>query len=467
MNDFWQKLSRSARAGLVAGAIAIALFFVAAMWWVSQRNFEVLFSNLAPTDAAAMVAELDRMKVPYTVESGGTTILVEHDLVHKTRLKLMGRDVPLNGAVGFELFNHADFSMTEFAQKVNYQRALQGEITRTVLSIEQIKSARVHLALPEEGLFKRNQQKPKASITVALKPGQSLRNDQITGIQRLVAAAVPGIAQQDVTIVDSQGVALTRAADTEPGMEVSGRLELKKDTEAYLVRKAGEVLSRTFGAGQALASVDVTLNMDQIKTTTEEVIAAPARAGAAPTGVVVKERESTRDAAAPLDGAAKGGSSVQREIDYQVGRRVEQVVAQPGSIRRIQVVAVVKPALTDEQIASLKATLAAAVGASIDRGDTVVVQPLALNPIAESKPAEAPAPAAEMVTREAAPAESAPDRSLILLGALAVLAAGLAIGFGVASIARRGPQNLTDAQRDALLTRVNRWLDTDTQTPGK
>ncbi len=459
MTDFWKNLSRSARLGLLSGLAAIVLFLIAGAWWVSQRHQDVLFSNLAPQDAAAMVAELDRMKVPYSLEAGGTTIMVERDLVHKTRLKLMGRDIPLNGAVGFELFNHADFSMTEFAQKVNYQRALQGEITRTILSIDQIKSARVHLALPEETLFKRNQQKPKASITLALKPGQSLRAEQISGIQRLVAAAVPGIAAQDVTIADSSGVALTRANDGEPGVEVGARLDLKKETEQYLAKKAGEVLARTFGAGQALASVDVTLNMDQIKTTTEEVIAAPARAGAAPTGVVVKERESVRDTAAPLDGAAKGSSSVQREIDYQVGRRVEQVVAQPGSIRRLQVVAVVKPALSDEQVSNLKATLAAATGASLERGDTIVVQPL----VAADAPAVAPAPAAEMVSRDTLPVQdTGPDRTLMLLGALAVLAAGLAIGFGVASIARRSPHSLTDQEREALLSRVNRWLDTDT-----
>lgn len=461
MKNFWQKLDRGARIGLMAGVVCIVLFMVASVVWVTQSHREVVFSNLSPQDAAAMVAELDRMKVPYSLDAGGTTILVDRDLVHKTRMKLMGRDLPLNGAVGFELFNHADFSMTEFAQKVNYQRALQGEITRTILSIEQIKSARVHLALPEEGLFKRSTQKPKASVTLGLKPGQSLRAEQVTGIQRLVGAAVPGIAAQDVTIVDQQGVALTRSSEPAEAVETGGRLELKKEMETYLARKAGEVLNRSVGPGQALASVDVTLNMDQVKTTTEEVIAAPGRSNGVPTGVVVKERESLRDAAAPLEGAAKGGSSSQREVDYQVGRRVEQVVAQPGSVRRIALVAVVNTKLDDAKIESLKAALAAAVGASFERGDTVVVTPLAA-------PIQAPVATQTepMMERTQAAAKLEPDDANVwVLGALALLAAGLAVGFGVASVLGRGHAGqgaqggLNQAQREVLLSRVNQWLD--------
>jgi flagellar M-ring protein FliF len=259
-------------------------------------------------------------------------------------------------------------------------------------------------------------------------------------------------------------VALTRPAEGEPGAVVGARLELKKETETYLAKKAAEVLKRSFGEGQALVSVDVTLNMDEIKTTTEEVISAPARAGAAPTGVVVKERESVRDAAAPLDGGAKGGSSMQREVDYQVGRRVEQVVAQPGSIRRIQVVAVVKAPLKEDEINALKATLGASVGASIERGDSVVVQ--ALGGAASDKPAPAVidnsvAPQDSTAMREPLVAAPPVDQAFMLLGALAVLAAGLAVGFGVACVTRRAPQTLGEADREALLVRVNRWLDAD------
>ena len=160
-----------------------------------------------------MIEELDRMKVPYRLDDGGGSILVPEELVHKTRLQLVGKNLPLHGAVGFEIFNNTDFGMTEFTQKVNYQRALQGELTRTIMALEEVQSARVHLALPESSLFKREQSRPKASVALAVRPGQSLARDQVAGIQRLVAAAVPGIDADDVTVLDQKGVTLSRRSE--------------------------------------------------------------------------------------------------------------------------------------------------------------------------------------------------------------------------------------------------------------
>ncbi|MFY7940151.1 MAG: flagellar M-ring protein FliF, partial [Burkholderiaceae bacterium] len=131
----------------------------------------MLFSDLKPQDAGAMTAELERLKVPYQVADNGTAILVDKAVVHTTRIKLMGKELPLHGAVGLELFNNTDFGMTEFAQKINYQRAVQGELTRTILSLAEIRVVRVHLALPEQGLFKQATSKAKASISLTLRQG--------------------------------------------------------------------------------------------------------------------------------------------------------------------------------------------------------------------------------------------------------------------------------------------------------
>jgi flagellar M-ring protein FliF len=387
MTGFWKGLSGAARVSLIGGVTLIALMMVVAAWWVFRTDYQVLFADLKPQDAVAMASELDKQKIPYVMGEGGDTIMVDKAQVHATRIKLMGTELPLQGAVGFELFNNTDFGMTEFAQKINYQRALQGELTRTILSLAEIRDVRVHLALPEQGLFKQATSKAKAAITLTQRPGQSLRSEQVVGIQRLVAAATPGMTPGDVTVVDNQGVALSRSTtenDTEvPGAGSSTRLDLKKETENYLIRKLTLLLDRTFGAGQALASVDVTLNMDQIRTTTEDVISAPGRGNQAPSGVMVRERESIRDGAvAPLDVRAAGAGvtgSLQREVEYQVGRRVEQVVSQPGSIRRLQVVAVIRKALDATQEEQLRRVLAAAVGASTERGDTVVVQTLGVS----------------------------------------------------------------------------------------
>ncbi|WP_329956571.1 flagellar basal-body MS-ring/collar protein FliF [Collimonas humicola] len=483
IETFWKDLGRSARIGLVAGVLLILAFLILTVWSL-RTEYQVLFSDLAPQDAAAMVAELDKMKVPYKLGDSGSSILVDKDTVHQTRLKLMSKELPLHGTVGFELFNNTDFGMTEFAQKINYQRALQGEITRTILSLSEIQAARVHLALPEEGLFKRSNNAPTASITLTMKEGKVLRAEQVSGLQRLVSAAVPGIAVSDVTIVDQHGVALTHMARGDGEVETTSiRLELKKETENYLSRKANEVLERTFGAGQALASVDVTLNMDQVRTTTEDVVSPPGRNGQAPTGVVVREREVMRDNGPPLDTKFSTGGSggSQHEIEYTVGRRVEQVVAVPGSIRRIQVVAVVPKSLDDAQVERIKNVVAAAVGASRERGDTVVVQPLNAFGAADRKPAaDAAAGAEERAGREASEPAAIAQGGGLLDGIAGVpgktnplvLALFALLSIAVIVLAMAGLQfrrkaapaaaPLSDEQREAILAQIRGWM----QEPG-
>lgn len=481
MNAFWNSLGKGARLGLLSGAGIIIFGVIAVGLWLLRSEQQVLFSDLKPQDSAAMIAELERMKVPYRISTDGQAILVDKEVVHSTRMKLMGRDLPLHGAVGFELFNNSEFGMTEFAQKINYQRALQGEITRTILALAEIRDARVHLALPDEGLFKRATTKGKASVTLHLQAGRTLRPEQITGIQRLVSASVTGIAAQDVTIVDNQGVVLNRVVvaggqggqggESEGG---STRLDLKKDTEQILSRKVSEVLDKAFGAGQALASVDVTLNMDQLRVTTEEVIANPARTGLPATGVVTREREILREAAPSLEaragdvGLARGRQS-QREVDYQVGKRVEHLTSTPGAIRRIQVVAIVRRPLEAAQLDQLRVLVSAAVGAIAERGDQVVVQSLA-GLGASAGQGALPATLDEGFESDLAlPASSASndrtnvrsevairsDRAIAVSLALLMLAV-LAFGFTWAWSRRQ--TSMTLAQREAALARVQAWL---------
>ena len=486
IRTFWENQASAARAGLVAGLLVIAGATAAVGYWLLVPEYQVLFADLAPQDAAAMAQELDKLKTPYRLGEDGTSILVDRDQVYKTRMKLMGKELPLRGAVGFELFNNSDFGMTEFAQKINFQRALQGELTRTILSLAQIRDARVILVLPEQGLFKQAAGKAKASITLTMKPGQALRPEQVAGIQRLVSASVPGILTQDVTILDQNGVALSRSAGLEGDGEAagSGRLDLKKETENYLSRKAGEVLERTFGAGQAMASVDVVLNADRAQVTTEDVVVPPGRAGHAQTGVVVRERETLRETGAPLeakahDGAAgsRAGSS-QREVEYAVGRRVEQIVSQPGSIRRLQAVAVVRQPLDAAQQEQIRRVVAAAVGASFERGDTVVVHTLetaALSPTAATLPLPPPAPgtaAPAAAARASTMATEVPAGAPIAIAFLLALVA--AVGSLLWYTRRRAariegysPLPLTEAQRLATLAKVEQWMAVeDTRTVG-
>jgi flagellar M-ring protein FliF len=459
MRSWWNTLALHARIVLLAATLATLAGAGGVLWWVLRGDPAVLFSDLRPQDAALLSTELDKLKIPYAIADGGGTLMVDRSQVHTARLKLMGKELPLHGSVGFELFNTADFGMTEFAQKINYQRALQGELTRTILSFPEVRDARVHLALPEQGLFRQATVRPKAAITLTLRSGQALRKEQVSGIQRLVAAAVPNLLAQEVTIVDQEGVALTRAADADAeGAGGGARLELKREMENYLSRKAGLVLDKLFGPGQALASVDLSLNMDQVRVTTEDVIAAPDIRGGPPAGVLVRERESARDSASPElrsgDARSARGSSMQRDVEYQAGRRVEQVVGQAGAIRRMHVAVVVRQELGAQQAQQVRKLVEAAIGAAPERGDSVVIEALHAEPKAASGPPVSALPAS---TSRVEPADATLPLPLVLL-ACAVIGLGLLALMVTRLRDAARPPVLTAAQRDAALHQVQAWL---------
>ncbi|MGC3963594.1 MAG: flagellar basal-body MS-ring/collar protein FliF [Rhodocyclaceae bacterium] len=461
MLDLLRNMGTGARVGLLVGMLGIAVFMVGGGFWVLRPDYEVLFSDLSPQDAVVMTSELDKGKTPYRLENQGTAIAVPKDAVYKTRIALMGKDLPLHGTVGFELFNNSDFGATEFAQKVNYQRALQGEITRTILSISEVRTARLHLAIPEDTLFKKSTNVAKASVFLSMKDGQRLTSVQVSGIQRLVAAAVPGIQRQDVTIVDDHGVALTRnVSDAVEGIDGSPRLDLKRETEVYLERKAQAVLDKALGAGQGMASVAVALDMDRVQVTTEDVLAPPVRNGEPATGVIVHERlMDRRTPGAPPVGPGPDGGGL-REVDYQVGRRVERIVSAPGTVRRIQVAAVMRQPVGPDEGERLRSLLMAAVGGSADRGDSVVVQAMVgaddgrtqADPVAGG----GDQPIAPSARSRAVPAVQGGGitLSVFLIGAVALLGVLCAAFFA----RRRRIVSLSDTERAVLLERIENWL---------
>jgi flagellar M-ring protein FliF len=419
----WNGMGRSARIGVVVGATLVLALAFGVAFWAYHPDYQVLFAEVTSADAAAMTAELDRTKTPYQLADGGNTILVPRDLVYKTRLKLMGKDLPLHGAVGFEVFNNADFGMTDFVQKVNYQRAIQGELTRTILSIEDVQSARVHLAIPEQGMFKKAAVKSKASVTLVMKPGHTLAPEQIAGIQRLVAASVPDVLANDVTVLDQHGIALTRVAAVDGAMDSGlAQLDSRRSVEDYLLRKVTQVLDRTFGPGGAIASVDVSLNLDQSRVTTEDVLPAKNASGDGnPTGVVVRERQTVRDTGGAAPGAHDGqsGNASVVESDYQVGRRIEHLVTAPGSTRRLTIAVVVRKPLTDAQAEKLKDAIAVV---SIDRFATPVeTEPASLEASANGMGLDAMTAAA---SKSAASKSASPGSSAMVSGSASVTGAG-------------------------------------------
>lgn len=466
---WWQRTGAAARVGLIVGVLLIGALVAGLSHWSLNKEYQVLFADLSDQDASTMVAELDRMKIPYRLEARGTRILVPEELVHKTRLQLVGKNLPLHGAVGFEIFNNTDFGMTEFTQKVNYQRALQGELTRTIMSFDEVQSARVHLALPESSLFKRDQNRPKASITLALKPGHRLERGQVIGIQRLVAAAVPGIDLGDVTVLDQKGVALSQRSDT--GTEAgSSQLDTKRQIEEHLSRKIATVLDRAFGAGQGVVSVDVLLNFDQVKVTSEEVLPSKAK-DSNHTGVMVRERQTQRDRPATGRDAADAtitSAVTNTEVEYQVGRRVEQIVGTPGSVKKISVGIVVPKGVTQDRLDRIRELAGMAAGIDKTRGDGIAVY--SLDQMSDGPPTLKPLdpmamglPESDVNATVRAPLPPQAPATIYLAGALAI-AALLALGGWAATRGRRPVAAplprlaLAPDERDAMLESMQQWL---------
>lgn len=465
----WESADAGRRITFVAIAVAIVVAMLVLGVSSMHTNYQVLFAELDPRDAAAIVEELKRSKVQYKIADGGSKILVEEKLVHETRLKLMGRGVPLSGGVGFEIFDGKDVGMTEYTQKINYQRALQGELARTIMAMTQVKHARVHLVIAESSIFKRQKSKPKAAVSLILKPDTALSNEQILGIQRLVAAAVPGLDTAGVTVTDQRGVTLSAA--TEGGEDlaaVTGKLKLKKNAEEYFVRKITEVLDRTFGPGQAIVSVDVTLDFDEIRRTQENII--PVHGGQMDeVGAVVRKRQSVyRQAKGPITKATVNGDpqyagaspdlNSTTEVEYEIGKSIEQFVSSPGGIRRVSV-GVIVPKMSDDQLARMQEIVRMIVGLNEARGDALAIQPIdqlllvadaGSEPVA-AKPANS-APRAEEDPRREPP-------TVVVLSATAAVALLLG-GLLVFLAARRGrrTESLSEIEREARLNEMKTWL---------
>lgn len=243
MFDRFQALTTRQQVALAAMVAAFSALVIALVWFAFFRiEYRPLFTELRPADAATIVADLDRKKILYRLEQGGTTILVPVEQVDATRLNLMTDDLPLKGTVGFELFNKSDMGLTDFAQKINFQRALQGELERTIMTLDGVESARVHLSMGEERIFRDDRVPPKASVTIRMRRGTSLGIEAAEGVQRLISAAVPGLDVGAVVILDEAGRVIGAPTHVEPlPGTASPEAEEKNAIEQYykaLIRQA-------------------------------------------------------------------------------------------------------------------------------------------------------------------------------------------------------------------------------------
>jgi flagellar M-ring protein FliF len=204
---------RGTQTRLIAIVFGVILLVLALSYYFLLRSHYVeLYRDLRPADASAIVTELDRRGIAYELRDGGATILVPENEASQVRLAIAGSDLPLGGLVGFELFNESDLGLTDFAQKINYQRALQGELARTIMMMDGVESARVHLAIPERSLFRGNRSETRAAVTVVARRGAALDEARVGGIQRLVASSVPELALANVAILDGMGRVISAAS---------------------------------------------------------------------------------------------------------------------------------------------------------------------------------------------------------------------------------------------------------------
>ena len=360
---------------LSAALISIVIFSL----WLQREEQAVLFTNLAPEDAALALEELGKQDIDADLANGGTTILVPESEVHRLRVDLAAKGIPASGPIGFEIFDGKQYGLTEFLQNVNFKRALEGELTKSIESLSGIHSARVHLVLPKPSIFKKLQSVPTASVVVRMGRNAQLGEMQIAGIQSLVAGSVEGLESAKVTVIDQFGKVLSAGYENDLAGRSESQLALKKEVEVYLSSKAESMLRQVLGDGHSIVRVDATLNFEKIDTEREVFD---------PEAAVVRSEE-TNEATDP----ETGGTQESSVTNYEINRTIERIVGQTGSIEELSVAVFVdgkytlppeggKPTYvqrSDEELNQIRRIVQTAVGLNPSRGDRIEVVNMQFN----------------------------------------------------------------------------------------
>lgn len=253
---------------MIAAAAAVSII-VALLLWLRSPDYRVLLSNLSAKDGGDIVGQLTQMNVPYQIADNGSAILVPADKVHELRLKLAQSGLPKGGNTGFELLDKEQFGISQFSEQINYQRALEGELSRTIESLSPVQSARVHLAIPKPTLFVREQKLPTASVTVGLLPGRMLDEGQISAIVHMVSSSVTGLTASNVIIVDQAGRLLTNNDNSQQSVN-SAQIKMTKEMESHLKQRIEDILSPLVGRANIHAQVTAQMDFSKVEQTSEE-----------------------------------------------------------------------------------------------------------------------------------------------------------------------------------------------------
>lgn len=393
IKEFWAKLSTARKILLIGVVLASAVGFILLISWVREPEYSVLFSNLEPQDASKIVEKLKERKIDYKLGDGGRTILVPKQNVYELRLQFAGEGLPNSSIVGYEIFDKSNVGVSDFVQKINYKRAVEGELARTILQIEGVEAVRVHIVIPEKVLFKEDQKEPSASVIIKLKQGARLSRDNIQSIAYLVASSVEGLEPKNVTILDSRGQLLSDNSDADPLAKVSSKqYELKRSVEQYLTDKVQSLLDGVLGHGNSIVRVDVELDFTQVEKTIEEYD---------PDKTVVRSEQTTQERSSSVDSTFASSSSQRTNTitNYEVNRTIQRIVESVGNIKRLSVAVLVNGTYKvsesggvkkveyvprdEEQIQKLTEIVKNAVGFNPDRNDQVSVVNIPFEPAGE------------------------------------------------------------------------------------
>lgn len=398
---------------MVGGALSIALL-IAGWLWSQAPDYKVLFTGIADKDGGAVVAALNQMNVPYRIGEGGGVIMVPSNLVHETRLKLASQGLPKAGNPGFDLMENPRFGITQFQEQVHYQRAIEGELSRSIQSLSVVRSARVHLALPKQSVFLKEQQKTSASVLLTLYPGKSLDRTQIAGITHLVASSLPDLQTRNVSIIDDAGNLLSQPPDANAAGQLdANQLSYVHRVEEGYIKRILDILTPLHGEGNVRAQVKAEVDFSESESTSEAFkpnqnaaeatirsmqISETPNAGSGASGVPgALSNQPPATPTAPVQGnaptnpaatsAAAAGAATKRDAitNYEVDKTTRHVRTRVGAVKRVTAAVVINhrksvsggktqsTPLTAEEVAQINSLVREAIGFQKDRGDSINV----------------------------------------------------------------------------------------------
>ena len=392
----WERFDKRQRYIMLGSALAIlVLIFGLSFWYGSKPDMGPLFTNMETKDAGEVANQLRESNITYEVQENktGTTILVPTTNVHEARLNLATQGLP-RGNKGFEIFDDSKLGVTEFQNRVNYLQAMQGELTRTIEQLEAVEKARVHIVLPEDSLYKKEEKPATASIMLRLKPNAELTKKEIKGIVNLVAHSVKGLTPENITIVDDTGKIMNDPDDQDEnsiGVKTLTQLDMTRKVQDNIEKKVQSLLDQTLGEGRAFARVSVELDFDD--RLTDRQTFTPVVDGA---GIIRSQQDisesyvgSSTNPGGPagvqsnVPGYVEQESNANAEYEkkestknYEINEERQHVIASPGSIRRLTVAVLVNDDVTQPQQESILRTVSSAAGINPQRGDTISVEPL-------------------------------------------------------------------------------------------